>query len=297
MFSLNGSTSPQQARGLRWIWFGGSIIADWNNPVATTNRAVIRALQQRGQQVLYVEPSDHPAFHDALRARGSAMYRAFQDAYPDIHYRRETLPGGSEGDVWLSRETALADVLVVQEDAPAQILDWIGRVPASPIVRLYLSLSGELDIDPALFDLVLSPVQNGRHVTYGPAVLAETAVDGDRTGSLVVVYGGEPESGVEAVAAGATAPERLPFEAEARLAGRYRLVEQVTVYDDDASPFASARAMLAAAAGADVTLIRSGEPPRPANEWNDADQQVARLVDEVMAIRARRLVVQEESES
>ena len=60
-FSLDGKGSGSGQRGLRWIWFGGSIISDWNNPIATTNRAVIRALQQRGHQVVFIEQADDPA--------------------------------------------------------------------------------------------------------------------------------------------------------------------------------------------------------------------------------------------
>jgi hypothetical protein len=296
MFSLNGSTPSEQERGLRWIWFGGSIISDWNNPIATTNRAVIRALQHHGHQVLYIEPSDHPAFHDALRARGSAIYRAFVDIYPDIHYRRESLPGGSEGDVWLSRETALADVLVVQDDAPAQIIDWLTRMPASPIARIFIASSGQTTVVPALFDLILTPDQPDSSRSYPPAVLAPTGPALDRERELTVIYGGVKEAVIGAVAAGAGAPPDCSFEPEARLSDRYPGIGRVTLYDDDPSPFALARAMLAVAAGAEVTLVRAGNASQTVSRWNDAAALAERLIEQVAGVRTGRRAVEEERE-
>jgi len=293
-FSLNGSGPSADQRGLRWVWFGGSIISDWNNPIATTNRAVIRALQQRGHLVVYIEPSDNPAFMEALRERGSAIYRAFQAEYPDIHYRRETLPAGSEGDVWLSRESALADVLVVQDDAPAQIFDWLDRLPDAPTVRFLLAGRESPDVATAPFDSVLSPAADGDDA-YGPAVLPYAGAEEPvRSGTLTVVYGGEPgTAGGEVVAAGAGAPDSLPFVPEARLRARYRSVERATVVDDDPSPFAAARPMLAVASGAAVTVVRTGGEPQPFTTRQDADQQAERLIRRVMSIRTRRLHIQE----
>jgi hypothetical protein len=291
-FSLNGSSPDAGQRGFRWIWFGGSIISDWNNPIATSNRAVIRALQQRGHQVTFIEPADSPAFMDALRARGSAIYRAFQEVYPDIHYRRETLPGGSEGDVWLSRETALADVLIVQNDAPAHIFDWLVRLPDTPIVRLLIAQPDPASVSAKVFDAVLFADAAG----YEPGVLAANQTDWtDRSGTLTVVYGGAaPEAGGgEIVAAGFGASASLPFVPEVRLPVRYRAVERVIIQDNDSSPFAKARAMLAVASGAEVAVMRGGEAPQAFDAWNDADQQAARLIDRVTALRTTRSRVQE----
>jgi hypothetical protein len=299
MFSLNGSKPEPSERGLRWIWFGGSIISDWNKPIATTNRAVIRALQQRGHQVVYIEPSDSPAFMDALRARGSAIYRAFQEEYPDIHYRRESIPGGTEGDVWMSRETALADVLIVQDDAPAQIVDWLERIPPSPIVKVLVAQTDAPVAERASFDVALSPASDDPATYYGPAVLAESRVPGAaREGKLTVVYGtANPgvgaESSVDTVAAGAGAPDALPFVPEARLPERYRAVERVTIYDDDSSPFAQARAMLAVAGGAAVTAVYAGDDQRVVTEWRDANEQAERMIEQVMFVRGRRQQIKE----
>ncbi|MCC6313876.1 MAG: hypothetical protein IT337_07660 [Thermomicrobiales bacterium] len=294
--SLNGTGASEDQRGLRWVWFGGSIISDWNNPVATTNRAVIRALQQRGHRVVFIEPSDNPAFMEALRERGSAIYRAFQADYPDIHYRRETLPAGSEGDVWLSRETALADVLVVQDDAPDRIFDWLERLPDVPIVRLLLSSSESPAARAAPFDAVLSSVATGEEIMYGPAVLRDTGADSSpRSGALTVVYAGTGADAAEGevIAAGAGAPAALPFVAETQLPRRYRALERVTIVDDDPSPFAAARPMLAVAGGATVAIARSGGEPQPFALWNDAGQQAERLIRQVRTARARRPHVQE----
>lgn len=155
---MNGSTHP--APRLRWLWFGGSILSDWNNPHAVTNRAIIRDLQALGQTVEYLEPADHPAFHEALRAEGSGFYRDFQERYPDIRYRRVTLPRQPERDVWLSREVALVDALIVEAGAPGEVFDWLERLPESRLVRILLT-EQEYSPRPA-FDLVIGPGEGAR---------------------------------------------------------------------------------------------------------------------------------------
>ena len=57
--------------GLRFVLAGPSIVSDWGNPAATTNRAVMTALIELGHEATYLEPRHDPALVALLKARGS----------------------------------------------------------------------------------------------------------------------------------------------------------------------------------------------------------------------------------
>lgn len=140
---------------LRWIWFGGSIVSERGNPFVATHRLVIRELVARGQEIEYLEPANHPAFIEGLKEHGSAFYRSFLAEYPDIRYRRYDMPRPHERDVWMSREAALVDVVVIESGAPPEVLKWIARVEERSFVRLLLADSAA--VDRTHFDRVLAP--------------------------------------------------------------------------------------------------------------------------------------------
>ena len=60
------------------------------------------------------------------------------------------------------------------------------------------------------------------------------------------------------VASGAGAPGEFDFIPEAALPERYRDFARIVVVDDDDSPFAAARVMLAAASGAETWRLQRG---------------------------------------
>lgn len=151
----NGHLNADPSWRLRWIWLGGSIIADRDNPLVKTNRAVIRALQEQGQQVEYLEPANHPGFVESLRLHGSGFYRNFLAEYPDIRYRRYDLPRPGEHDVWYGREAALVDVLVVESAAPPGVFEWLARVDGLRALRVLVTNSPERST--ADFDLIFAP--------------------------------------------------------------------------------------------------------------------------------------------
>ena len=135
MQSLNGVSSLPNAQPIRIVWFGESVVSDWNNPAATTTRAVMRALGQAGHDVIFHEQRNNAPMLDAMKERGSAMYRAFRSVYPDIRYRTYDLPRTSpERTVWLARETAIAEAMIVQDSAPDEVIDWLNRFTAPSIV-------------------------------------------------------------------------------------------------------------------------------------------------------------------
>jgi hypothetical protein len=140
---------------MRWLWLGGSITSGRENPWVSTHRLVIRALNRLNQDVEYLEPANHPAFVEGLREEGSGFYRAFLAEFPDIRYRRYDMPRAAERDVWLSREAALIDVLIVEAGAPAEVFSWLDRIDETSLVRVLLTDSGH--VDGTEFDLVMSP--------------------------------------------------------------------------------------------------------------------------------------------
>jgi len=125
------------------------------------------------------------------------------------------------------------------------------------MLRVFLPIDGANPPVEA-FDLVLSPAQ------FGPAVNVATAGEAaDRSGTLVVVYSGGDLGALEReadriVASGAGAPPELDFVAEAALPERYRDFARIVVVDDGDSSFAAARAMLAAASGAETWRLQRG---------------------------------------
>jgi hypothetical protein len=280
-YELNG-TLPGPP--LRLTWFGASVISDWNNPIATTVRATMRALLQDGHQVVFLEPRNSPPFVEALAARGWAPYRDFQTHFADLRYRTYDMPRRSERDVWLSREAALVDAVIVQSDAPDGVFEWLDRVPDAPMLRVLLPIDGAKPPIDA-FDLSLSPEQFGPAVNVAPA--DESA---DRSGTLVVVYSGSDLGALEReadriVASGAGAPAGLDFVSEAALPDYYRDFARIVVVDDDDSPFAAARAMLAATSGAETWRLQRGTL-RHIDRVTDAAVQSDALAHLIAASRA-----------
>src|SRR3954447_21704252 len=104
-----GPTAPE--RPLRFVFFGRSIVSDWENPAAATSRAILRALNDLGHETRFLEQRANQPTIDLLRARGSAPLRAFAEDYPDIVYRTYELPMGVERTVWLARELADVDAV------------------------------------------------------------------------------------------------------------------------------------------------------------------------------------------
>lgn len=169
----NGAGPTLESKRLRWLWLGGSILSERAGDLVATNRLVIRALIERGQEIEYLEPANHPAFMDGLKQSGSGFYRSFLTEFPEIRYRRYDMPRSHERDVWLSREAALVDVVVVESGAPAEVFDWLERVDSVPFVRVLVD--GPEPVDPAGFDLVLA--SDGAGCRYEPVATAADAAD------------------------------------------------------------------------------------------------------------------------
>lgn len=290
MSHLNESVTPSLSQPMRIVWFGESIVSDWRNPVATTMRAVLRALTQTGHDVTFHEQRHNEPMVEALRLRGSSMYRAFQLAYPDIRYRTYDMPKrNSERTVWLARETAIAEAVIVQDNAPPGILEWLDRFDTPSIVTV-LQRTGaqQREAEPAV-DLILSPIPDDEAMLFGPAVLIVGGADNrERSGKLTVVYG--DDSSISGDISAGSGESNLEYVPEALLPERYRQVEAVTIVDDDSSPFALARACLPVASGVkQVKLVHTPSGHEEAiRGFVDARDQANALVQQIQDSLALR---------
>jgi hypothetical protein len=125
-------------RPLRFVFFGHSIVSDWNNPAAHQSRALLLALNKLGHETRFLEERGNKATVGLLQEQGSAPLRDFNRDFPDIIYRTYELPRGLERTVWLAREIGDVDVAVALDDAPGELLDELARVPLPRLVRVVL---------------------------------------------------------------------------------------------------------------------------------------------------------------
>jgi hypothetical protein len=151
----------ENAPRMRWLWLGGSIVSDRANSQVGLYRHLIRALTKQGQDITYLEPADHPAFVEALKREGSGFYRAFLLEFPDIRYRRYDMPRSHERDVWLGREAALVDVVVIESGAPSEVLEWLERVPERSFITVKLDDSSPGNHEDIDVVWTLSPNDHG----------------------------------------------------------------------------------------------------------------------------------------
>ncbi|GIW04893.1 MAG: hypothetical protein KatS3mg059_1513 [Thermomicrobiales bacterium] len=107
-----------ESRSLRLAMFGTSVVSDYGNPAATTIRAIMRALVARGHEVIFLEERRNRPTLALLRDRGASALRAFSAHAPDVRYRTYELPTGVELTLWLSRELATVDAVILLEGTP-----------------------------------------------------------------------------------------------------------------------------------------------------------------------------------
>jgi hypothetical protein len=261
-------------RPLRFVWIGESIVSDLGNPAATTSRAILRALAQVGHHAVFLEERGNRPTTDMLRTHGAAPLRAFNRQFPDIMYRTYELPEGRERSVWLGRELSVADVVVVQDTAPAGVIDAIRQGTAPHIVRV---AQRTMENDPPFdADLVLAPIgADGGH-PLGPAVSAAgPARRASRNGVIVAAYDNVPLASAIAerlaplapalVSSGPPATLGIPCIPEVDLFARYADYAAAVVIAAGAKPLAAARALLPVGAGC-VTFVAGDFPARPTAE-------------------------------
>jgi hypothetical protein len=134
---LNDDSLPRsRTRPLRFVFFGRSIVSDWENPTAHASRALLRSLNNLGHETRFLEQRGNQPTVDLLQAKGAGPLRAFSKQFPDIVYRTYELPNGTERTVWLAREVGDVDAVVALDDAPPEVLAELARVPLPRLVRV-----------------------------------------------------------------------------------------------------------------------------------------------------------------
>lgn len=263
---------------LRLTVFGASIVSDWDNPAATTLRALLGALVAAGHDVTFLERRGNRPTVDLLRARGSGALRAFATRYSRLRYRTYEEPTGTERTVWLGREVATSDAVLVLDDAPVDVVEEIAGFASPSLVRL-LGHSGNRPADlVGHFDHVLTPLvgtNDDSTLTFGPAVeISEVAAAETRDGFAIVAYGNAVVANAladeladwepELISPGNVAEKRWTYVPEVELDHRYRRLRRALVLAADSSPLAVARLLLPIAQGcALVGVAVEGEPALP----------------------------------
>ncbi len=170
----------------RLMVFGDSIRSDFDNPLASSWRAIMRALTRAGHEVVFIEPRRGESLTRLLRYRGSAPLRQFADHYPDLQYRTLDLPRGRDLSIWLARELALVYAVVVLDNAPDAIRKRIAAYDEPRLLRITQTMSGylaagdteALDLGSAI-DTSHAPARQRR--SSNPSRLAVLAWDAEQS--------------------------------------------------------------------------------------------------------------------
>ena len=261
---------------LRLAVFGESIVSDWENPSATSWRALLRALIAAGHDAVFLEPRRNRATVELLRARGAGPLRSFAARYPDIRYRTYDLPTGLERSVWFGREVATLDAVVILDIAPPELHEEIGGYQTRRLLRVLQRTGGAGHTTDGIavgYDLVLAPQGGAGAVPFGPSVEVPAVQPAPaREGTVVVAYddvriAAEIASALAPLAPRLLTPGSLPapwtFVPEVELPDAYRAAEVAVVIPADASPLASARLALPLSAGCPTLTTGDAIPPLP----------------------------------
>ena len=267
---------PVDERPVRLVIFGASVVSEWGNPAATTNRAILRALTAAGHDAVFLEQRGNAPTVDLLKSRGAAALRAFADAYPDIHYRTYDLPEGLERSVWFGREVSTADAVIVQEGAPPPVIDALARFDTQRLVRLYQITGFKAPEPVSQFDGLLAPfgVDAPEALTLGPALTLSDSPDPPRAGVVLVAYGDEASADEAAAALTSLHPRRISvlevrgegweYIPEVSLGAVYAQARLAVVLAGHASPLAAARSLLPIAHGClAIEVFGRGAPVFP----------------------------------
>lgn len=233
----------------------------------------MRALVARGHEVIFLEERRNRPTLALLRDRGASALRAFSAHAPDVRYRTYELPTGVELTLWLSRELATVDAVILLEGTPPPVSGLLFGRAARHLVRIAELTAGGTALLPDP-DLIIAPV--GTHsarpvIPFGPAVLPVPSAAGTRSGVMLVSYDDDVTAAtaraalsamkvqISLAAAGIAHPPNWPFVPEVELAAHYHHAQLAVLTGIGTSPYAAARALLPLAAGCPV--IVAGDVP------------------------------------
>lgn len=164
---VNGSPFVAGAT-IRFVALGGSIVSDWDNPVATSVRAVLNAIAAAGHEVTFLEQRGNPSLSALLANRGSRAYKGFTERYPRIQLRTYDLPRGWQRTVWFGSEIGTADAVIALPGTPAELLPEIAASPLRHIVQL---IDESFSIEHPGLRLVRAGTATDKNdLAFGPAV-------------------------------------------------------------------------------------------------------------------------------
>ncbi|CAN5898119.1 hypothetical protein BH24CHL4_BH24CHL4_23120 [soil metagenome] len=264
--SVPGERPADEEPALRLVFFGLSIVSDWENAAATSHRALLRALAERGHQVVFLEERRNAPTVGLLKQRGAAPHKAFDRNYPDVPYRTYELPPQREMDVWLGREASTADAIVAFSGTPVPCFEGLLRLEAGHTLRLMERPAPETGTDHVTEMYV--PSSQMTVMPYAPVVSSREVEPADRDIEMLIVAYDDRELAIGAatVLPGATllncgsamVPDSA-FVPEVELPDWYWRA-RVTVVIDNQGPIENpVRALLPMACGSASVLVYTYE--------------------------------------
>lgn len=238
----------------RFVFLGDSIVSDWRNPLATTSRAVVRALGDLGFEAVYLEPRRNSATVGLLNQRGARPVLRFNSTRADLQYRTVDWPSRRETEVWVGQFAATAGVIVALQGTPETVERGL---------REFASDDLHILVERAEFDddwgrTVLRRVdREDESIGFRPAVLPQRW-DGPRAGTTIVAYDdaalarsvAEAMPEARRIVSGSAELPDWAFVPEIELPPIYGRTERVLVVDAADRPVAPARIWLPRVNGA-----------------------------------------------
>ncbi|MFL5832873.1 MAG: glycosyltransferase, partial [Solirubrobacterales bacterium] len=112
---------------MKVVVFSHSLASDWNHGNAHFLRGIVAELQERGHEVVVLEPGDGWSRENLVREHGQAPLREFARAFPDLSAREYTADEYSPESLSLDAELDDADLVLVHEWNDPELVARIGR--------------------------------------------------------------------------------------------------------------------------------------------------------------------------
>jgi hypothetical protein len=238
----------------RFVFLGESIVSDWRNPLATTARAVMRALGELGFEATFLEPRRNRATVGLLNQRGAGPVRAFNAMWTDLQYRTIDLPARHEVGPWSGQFAATSGVVAVLEGIPEMVERGLGEFDGEGVDILIERPELEGDWGRTVLHRV---GRSEEAIGFRPSVLPQVW-DGPRSGELLVAYDdaelarevAEQVPDARRIVSGSADLPDWEYVPEIELPPVYGAAERVLVVDDGERSIAPARVWLPRANGA-----------------------------------------------
>jgi hypothetical protein len=238
----------------RIVVLGDSIVSDWRNPLATTARAVLRALGDLGYEATYLEPRRNSPTVGLLSQRGAGPVLGFNALRSDLQYRTVDLPARHEVSVWIGQFAATTGIIIALEGTSEMIERGLAEFEPEGIEIFVERPEFEGNWGRTRLQRLDRPEES---VGFRPAVLPETW-ERPRAGTLLVAYD-DPELAravadrvpdARRIVSGSADLPDWEFIPEIELPPLYGVAERVLIVDNADRPIAPVRVWLPRANGA-----------------------------------------------